>query len=324
MSQPAFDPASEDFEALEEAVTATSRGRWFLKEFAERNRTTDTRSVLEQLSSFQAQILEAQKDVRLEVLQTELREMAKSISETRADIATLQPEEVSTDRIEAATGELDAIVDATETATSSILAAAEELQMISEKLRESGVDGTFCDDIEMHTTDIFMSCSFQDLTGQRISKVVSTLHFLEQRVNMMIEVWGVEKDASGQAGPTELSPAARGDKRPDAAIMGGPAVAGEGFSQDEIDAMLDGDFSAVDEDELDHAENKAAAASEAVDAVDSDRFIDEAGEETSDEESAQPSQAPEVAAPPEGNSPDPAEVAIEGDIDQDDIDSLFG
>lgn len=319
MSQPAFDATNEDFDALEDAVMATSRGRWFLKEFAARNRTTDTRSVLDELSSFQAQILKSQKDVRLEVLQSELREMAKSISETRADIATLQPEEVSTDRIEAATGELDAIVDATENATSSILAAAEELQMISEKLRESGVDATFCDDIEMHTTDIFMSCSFQDLTGQRISKVVSTLRFLEQRVNMMIEVWGVEK---GEGGPTALSATARGDSRPDASIMGGPAAEGEGFSQDEIDAMLDGDFSAVAEDDLNQAKDKAAAASQAVDAIDSDRFAGQPDEEVAVKEPAGVAPAPEADTTVESDAGQ-GDMG-QADIDQDDIDSLFG
>lgn len=312
MNQPAFKPEDEDFATLEEAVMATPRGRWFLKEYANRNRTTDTNTVLEQLAAFQARIVASQEDVRLEVLQSELREMAKSISETRSDIASLQSDEISSDRIELATGELDAIVDATENATSSILAAAEELQLISEKLRESGVDGAFCDDIEMHTTDIFMSCSFQDLTGQRISKVVSTLHFLEQRVNMMMEVWGVDEgDTKGK--PRELSAAQKGDVRPDAGILGGPAAEGEGFSQDEIDAMLDGDFSAVDTDVLSEAEQKAEAAAEAVDATDVDRF-------TATEADTPANEVPDIAR----QESDAIDIESDGPIDQDDIDSLFG
>lgn len=307
MNQPAFKPEEEDFATLEEAVMATPRGRWFLKEFASRNRTTDTNSVLEQLAAFQARIVASQEDVRLEVLQSELREMAKSISETRSDIASLQSDEISSDRIESATGELDAIVDATESATSSILAAAEELQMISEKLREAGVEGSFCDDIELHTTDIFMSCSFQDLTGQRISKVVNTLHFLEQRVNMMMEVWGVD-DGSSHKATKNLSPDQIGDKRPDAGILGGPAAEGEGFSQDEIDAMLDGDFSSVDQDTLSEAQEKAEAASDAVDASDADRFG--GAEEAVDSE--------------DSDEPEIPEVSDDGPIAQDDIDSLFG
>lgn len=292
---------------------ATPRGRWFLKEFAARNKSADTDSVLEQLAIFQSRIVASQEDVRFEVLQSELREMAKSITETRTDIASLQPDEASTDRIEAATGELDAIVDATENATSSILAAAEELQMISEKLREAGVDGQFCDDIETHTTDIFMACSFQDITGQRISKVVSTLNFLEQRVNMMIEVWGIAPDGKDGGAPKELSPSARGDTRPDAGILGGPAAEGEGFSQEEIDAMLDGDFSAIDKDKLDEARQKADAAENAVNASDTERFA-QAGEDAVET-------APEAADVAEDDSPGLDGAAA---IDQDDIDSLFG
>ena len=33
------------------------------------------------------------------------------------------------------------------------------------------------------------SCSFQDITGQRISKVVKSLH-IEERVNSLINMWG--------------------------------------------------------------------------------------------------------------------------------------
>lgn len=315
MSEPAFNPTNQDFEALEDAVMATPRGRWFLKEYAARNRTTDTKTVLDQLGSFQDRITASQEDVRLEVLQSELREMAKSILETRADIATLQTDDASIDRIESATGELDAIVDATENATSSILAAAEELQMISEKLREAGVDDAFCDDIEMHTTDIFMSCSFQDLTGQRISKVVGTLHFLEQRVNMMIEVWGVEKEGAPKG--ASLSAQARGDIRPDAGILDGPAAEGEGFSQDEIDSMLDGDFSSIGEDELSEAQAKADAAAEAVEAINTDRFANQTDEGAATEEPAVPEGVVE-------SDPASPESGADEDIAQDDIDSLFG
>lgn len=314
MSESAFDETCDNFEKLEEAVMSTPRGRWFLREFAKRNRVADTKSVLEQLSEFQSAILDSQSDVRIEVLQTELREMANSITETRADIASLQSDEAAGDHIEAAAGELDAVVDATENATSSILAAAEELQLISEKLRDLEIDSQFCDDIETHTTDIFMACSFQDLTGQRMTKVVNTLRFLEQRVNMMIEVWGVDGSAKNQK--VNLSTTAPGDSRPDAELLDGPASDGEGFSQDEIDAMLDGDFSKVNDAELYQAEEKAAVVERRVEAADVDRF------EGQDEvESAAPA---EVAAEPEAG-PEPEDEAAENKtIDQDDIDSLFG
>ena len=38
----------------------------------------------------------------------------------------------------------------------------------------------------------YTACSFQDITGQRTEKVVNVLRFIEQRINAMIEIWGVE------------------------------------------------------------------------------------------------------------------------------------
>lgn len=310
MSEAAFDTSNENFERLEDAVMSTPRGRWFLREFAKRNRVVESESVLEKLSEFQDKILGSQSDMRIEVLQSELKEMASSIADTRADIAKLQSDDAAADHIEAAAGELDAVVAATESATSSILAAAEEMQLISEQLRDANVDGDLCDAIELHTTDIFMACSFQDLTGQRITKVVNTLTFLEQRVNMMIEVWG--GDAMGGEKKNKLKSTLPSDDRPDADILDGPATDGNGFSQDEIDAMLDGDFSNVEKSDLEAAEERVASVEARVDAAAQNRQARDAAPVAS-----------EVSDPEVSAEADEAEGENEV-IDQDDIDSLFG
>ncbi|HBM87610.1 MAG TPA: hypothetical protein DD437_03595, partial [Rhodobiaceae bacterium] len=118
--------------------------------------------------------------------------MSASIQQTRSEIAAIKPTDGGNNRIMSATGELDAIVTATERATSEILAAAERTQEIAEKLKEQGANEDLCDELEAHATAIFMACSFQDITGQRTTKVVQVLHYLEHRVNSMISIWGVE------------------------------------------------------------------------------------------------------------------------------------
>ena len=40
---------------------------------------------------------------------------------------------------------------------------------------------------------IFEACSFQDITGQRITKVVKSVTYVEDRVNDLIAVWGKEE-----------------------------------------------------------------------------------------------------------------------------------
>ena len=65
-------------------------------------------------------------------------------------------------------------------------------------MREAGVDNAFCDEVENLTTNIYMACSFQDLTGQRTQKVVQVLRYLENRINAMIEIWGIGRRRSPQ------------------------------------------------------------------------------------------------------------------------------
>ena len=54
---------------------------------------------------------------------------------------------------------------ATETATNDILAAAENMLETVGALRSSGAEEALCDTVENATTNIFMACSFQDITG---------------------------------------------------------------------------------------------------------------------------------------------------------------
>jgi chemotaxis protein CheZ len=72
------------------------------------------------------------------------------------------------------------------------LQAAEEIQEVGWILREKGAEPGLCDTLDQRATDVYTACSFQDITGQRTEKVVKVWRFIEQRINAMIEIWGVE------------------------------------------------------------------------------------------------------------------------------------
>ena len=72
------------------------------------------------------------------------------------------------------------MVQATETATSDILACAERIQEMAWTLREQGVEGEVCDLLDANATEVYTACSFQDLTGQRTRKVIQVLRYLEE------------------------------------------------------------------------------------------------------------------------------------------------
>jgi chemotaxis protein CheZ len=81
---------------------------------------------------------------------------------------------------------------------------------------------------------IFEACNFQDLTGQRITKVVATLKFIETHIVRMMEIWG------GIEVFQELTPQAMAERDGDKKLLNGPKLDGEvgHASQDDIDALF--------------------------------------------------------------------------------------
>ncbi|MFE1598693.1 hypothetical protein [Methylobacterium sp. ID0610] len=190
---------AEEYGIIESALMETARGRWFLAEFARRNRGDDTERLLTAIGRIESLITAERPAPEMDRMRVDLVEMVKAISRTKVEIAAIQAPDHDQSRLEAASEALDAIVRATERATSDILEAAEEVQEVAWTLREGGADPRVCDALDHKATQIYTACSFQDLTAQRTSRIVNTLRYLEQRLTAMIEIWGAEEDAVAPA-----------------------------------------------------------------------------------------------------------------------------
>jgi len=162
----------------------------------------------------------------------ELEALNRYIQSAKAEIASLRPDEVTDEYLPAASVELDAIVEATAEATNSIMDATEIMERVADKL-----EGEDQEALMDATTQIYEACGFQDITGQRISKVVKALNEIETKVDALVAAFGselrkVEKEV--KAVPEEAS----GEAPADEDLLNGPQVSGEGISQDEIDRLL--------------------------------------------------------------------------------------
>ena len=186
-----------EYEAIEAAVLETARGRWFLAEFARRNRTADTQVLLEAIGRLEQAVVAERSAQDLERLRFDLMEMAKAIAMTKSEIAAIRPADHQQSHLLAASEALDAISRTTERATSEILESAEHIQEAAWTLREDGANAGLCDELDRRATEIYTACAFQDLTAQRIAKIVQTLRYLEGRINAMIDIWG----GAGPAAP---------------------------------------------------------------------------------------------------------------------------
>lgn len=153
-SDPSVLPSESDYEAICAAVMETLRGRWFLAEYARRNRHSDTKVVLSAIERIEAMIRGDSVATPAERFRTELADMAKAIARTKSEIAAIKPEAEQPGKILEASEELDSIVHATEKATSSILAAAEQVQEIAWTVREQDLAAPICDQLDALATDI--------------------------------------------------------------------------------------------------------------------------------------------------------------------------
>ena len=165
-------------------------------------------------------------------IQSQILELVDFIKKARDEIASLQPQEISEQHIPAAADELSAIVEATEEATNTFLDAAETLGEIGADI--GGEKETQITDV---ITKIYEASNFQDITGQRINKVVSTLQHIESVINRLADSMGTPavKDKNREDVSGNLK---KNDERPDAELLNGPQLEGDGASQDDIDALL--------------------------------------------------------------------------------------
>lgn len=174
-------------------------------------------------------------------LYTEIEALSSYIQTARSEIASLRPDEITDEHLPAAGEELEAIVGATEQATNSIMEAVEQIENEAAQL-----DPEAAERITNAVTNVYEACSFQDITGQRITKVVNCLKHIEEKVNALLTAFGQE---IGQGGGAEAPrPAAEASKkppktakakaRPDEHLMNGPQLPENAISQDDIDALL--------------------------------------------------------------------------------------
>lgn len=159
----------------------------------------------------------------------ELKDLLDFIGAAKSELIGMQPKSMSHRDIPEAGEQLTAIVSATEGAASTIMDAADSVSEIAEQ-----VEGEAGEKLEIIATELFQASSFQDLTGQRITKVERTLDQLEARLSSLATAIGDDYIAPEE----DLDVDDEGVAVNSEDLLHGPQLEGEGNSQDEIDAIL--------------------------------------------------------------------------------------
>jgi chemotaxis protein CheZ len=175
------------------------------------------RTVLESLSG--------DLTAREAALLAELEALGREVARAKSEIVAMQVEDITASHIPAATDELDAVVAHTASATNEILDSCEVLEGLQPRLSPEDASA-----LGGAVTRIYEACSFQDITGQRIGKVVNALKAIERRVGAVTTTFGQRAGAPPE--PAD-SPRTEGE-----ALANGPQLPAAAASQEEIDRLL--------------------------------------------------------------------------------------
>jgi chemotaxis protein CheZ len=183
--------------------------------------TADAHALLE---TYRAQIEQCAK------LKVELDLIHDAINRTKREIATLHGTSFDGQEMAKVNGELGAVVGGTEAVEAIDQAATALSKNISPDQQK-----LLSEEIQERVVAIFEACNFQDLTGQRISKVMQTMKFIEKHIIEMMEIWGGVDAIKAHAPP--IVDTREGDAR----LLNGPKLDGDDghASQNDIDALFD-------------------------------------------------------------------------------------
>jgi chemotaxis protein CheZ len=184
------------------------------------------------LETYRAQIEQCEK------LKVELDLIYDAINRTKREIAVLHGKSFSGEEMARVNGELGAVVGGTEEATQQILEAAESIDQSASaliKVNSPDQQKLLTEEIQEKVVSIFEACNFQDLTGQRIKKVMTTMKFIENHITVMMDIWGGVDAIKAHAPPIVDT------REGDAKLLNGPKLEDDvgHASQDDIDALFD-------------------------------------------------------------------------------------
>ena len=160
--------------------------------------------------------------------------IANYIARTRDEIAQLRPNDIREQRIPIAGAELEAVVTDTEKATEAIMSEAEELMAA-----KPDDLAAYKAEVDAAMFRIIENCSFQDLSGQRVSKVVTSLKHIENRVARFASTMGVHDAEATEEERIEA-------ERQGRLHLNGPAQGGPETKQDDVDSLMAMDQDAID------------------------------------------------------------------------------
>src|SRR3984957_9784596 len=186
-------PSEADYDAISQAFMETSRGRWFLGEYAKRNRNADTRMVLDAVERIEHTIAAQKQEAADDGLDEALAAIRGAADQAQA----------------AAASAVEGL--ALEDNLAPVRKGARIIREISWRWREIGADGRICDLLDSQVGAIEAACG--QIASQSPQAALDAAFDL---INAEINAFGDGEATIPQVAETVISPSssAASDKAP--------------------------------------------------------------------------------------------------------------
>jgi hypothetical protein len=177
--------AQSDYESICAALMHTERGRWFLEEYARRNRSADTQLLLAAIGRIETVICAERNRQAQQGFRSDLLEMAKAITRTRAEVAEIRSDAAAP--ADSAPSASEASSALQQPRSGDVFAAAERIRDVTWAMRGHGFDPSTCNQLEQLASSILSASALRDPTDHRASKLSEVLQYLEHRIETLLE-----------------------------------------------------------------------------------------------------------------------------------------
>jgi len=206
ISARATQPSEQDYDAIREAFMETARGRWFLGEYAKRNRNADTRMVLDAVARVEENLAAQRQAAPDNGLAEALVAISSAVDEARA----------------AASVAIDDL--ALEETLAPVRKGARVIREIAWRWREIGTDGRICDLIDSQADAIEAGCG-QIASINPLAALTAAFDLIEKEIAAFGDGTAAFPPAAEEAVPSSSSPPSPSDEMPASELETAPTAA---------------------------------------------------------------------------------------------------
>ena len=230
-----------DYDAIERAIRETGRGRWFLACYLQRNRSSETKMLLDAIAKLEAAMRDSGHVVEALSPLEAVSAVKEAIGQARCEIAQMAPYDSQTAHLPLRRFDFDSIPAAVADETRAIRDAAANIQSAAYAMQAAGVFQGVARQMAERAEEIERACSAQDAALSRASRMAALVSEIEAELMVFDDEQDEPPFGEGPVGEIRQVFGSRGDDRaiPDGVIEELSGVLSEDLPDDEFASPSD-------------------------------------------------------------------------------------